>query len=107
MKMNSHPLRKLKRVRRSFGTTQKMIAEFLNITPQFYSQIELGKNTLSYELAIQISAYFGTTPDELFANDFGYERRGGTRTGAGSRMKKIKRSRDAVMTENHQQDDFV
>lgn len=102
--MNSHPLRKLKRVRRSFGTTQKMIAEYLNITPQFYSQLELGKNTLSYELAIQISAYFGTTPDELFANDFGYERRGGTKTGAGSRMKRIKRSRD-VENFNTQQDE--
>lgn len=104
--MNSRPLRKLKRVRHSFGTTQKMIAEYLNITPQFYSQIELGRNTLTYDLAIKISAYFGTTPDELFANDFGYERRGGTKTGAGSRMKRIKRARDVENFEYQQDDSF-
>lgn len=103
--MKFRPLKKLKRIRRSLGTTQKMIADTLNITPQFYSQLELGKNTLSYDLAIQIAAYFGTTPDELFANDFGYERRGGTKTGAGSRMKRIKEARGSDTSEI-QQDDF-
>lgn len=64
------PLRKLRKMRRDMRITQAMIAERLHITTQFYSQIERGVNTLSYSNAVKIAAYLGTTPDELFQDEF-------------------------------------
>lgn len=64
------PLRKLRRIRRELRVTQSMVAERLNVTTQFYSQIERGVNVLSYSNAIKIAKYFNTTPDELFKEEF-------------------------------------
>lgn len=64
------PLRKVKRIRRELKINQTMVAEFLGVTTQFYSQIERGVNVLSYQNALKIAKYFNTTPDELFKEDF-------------------------------------
>lgn len=64
------PLRKLKQVRLKHKVTQKMIAERLGCTVQFYSQMERGINVLNYSNALKIAIYFETTPDELFRDDF-------------------------------------
>jgi len=57
---------KLKEVRKKKGFTQKQIAEKLNITVSFYSQIENMKKRLYYDTAIRIDDIFNMRPDQLF-----------------------------------------
>lgn len=46
------------------------MAEHLNISLQFYSQIERGVNRLSYKNALKIAEYLNCSTDELFKEDF-------------------------------------
>lgn len=64
------PLKKLRKIRRDLKINQAVVAEFLGVTTQFYSQIERGINVLSYNNALKIAVFFNTTPDELFRDDF-------------------------------------
>jgi len=64
------PLKKLRKIRRDLKINQTMVAEFLGVTTQFYSQVERGINVLSYSNALKIAVFFNTTPDELFKEDF-------------------------------------
>lgn len=57
---------KLKELRKKKGFTQKQIAEQLNITISFYSQLENKKKKLYYDTAIKIADIFNMRPDELF-----------------------------------------
>ena len=57
---------KLKEIRKKKGFTQKQIAEQLNITISFYSQIENKKKRLYYDTAIKIADIFNMCPDQLF-----------------------------------------
>lgn len=57
---------KLKEIRKKKGFTQKQIAEKLNITVSFYSQIENMKKRLYYDTAIKIADIFNMRPDQLF-----------------------------------------
>ena len=57
---------KLKELRKNKGFTQKQIAEKLNITISFYSQLENKKKKLYYDTAIKIADIFNMRPDELF-----------------------------------------
>lgn len=57
---------RLKEIRKKKGLTQKQIAEKLNITVSFYSQIENMKKRLYYDTAIKIADIFNMRPDELF-----------------------------------------
>lgn len=57
---------KLKENRKKKGFTQKYMAEKLNITISFYSQIENKKKRLYYDTAIQIADIFNMHPDQLF-----------------------------------------
>lgn len=53
-------------IRKKKGITQKQIAEKLNITVSFYSQIENMKKRLYYDTAIKIADIFNMRPDQLF-----------------------------------------
>ena len=57
---------KLKELRKKKGFTQRQMAERLNITISFYSQIENKKKRLYYDTAIKIAAIFNMRPDQLF-----------------------------------------
>lgn len=57
---------KLRNVRKSFGYTIYDMAEMLNITASFYSQIENGNRRLFYDTAVAIADIFGMQPDDLF-----------------------------------------
>ena len=57
---------RLKELRKKKGVTQKQIAEQLNITISFYSQIENKKKRLYYDTAIKIADIFNMSPDQLF-----------------------------------------
>jgi len=57
---------KLKEIRLKKGLTQKQIAQKLNITVSFYSQIENKKKRLYYDTAIKIADIFNMRPDQLF-----------------------------------------
>ena len=72
------PLHKLRKVRLGHNVTQQQIADKLGCTLQFYSQIERGINTLSYDYALRIALFFDMTPDELFKEEFEdlYKKRG-------------------------------
>lgn len=70
--MSTFPLRKLKKLRTDSRIPQKKLASVLNCSIQFYSQLERGVNTLSYENACLLAGFFDTTPDALFLDDVLY-----------------------------------
>lgn len=57
---------RLKKLRKKKGITQKQIADELNITVSFYSQIENMKKKLYYDTAIKIADIFNMHPDDIF-----------------------------------------
>ena len=61
---------KLKELRLKKGYTAKEIAEMLNISRAFYSQIENEKRTLTYKMAVNISDILGKKPDDIFYKEF-------------------------------------
>lgn len=64
------PLAKLRRRRIQMRVTQKTMARRLQVTPQFYSEIERGLNVLSYQNALIIAEFLDTTTDDLFKEAF-------------------------------------
>lgn len=58
--------KKLKETRLKNHYTSKEMAERLNISAPFYSQLENGKRKLTYDMAIQIAGIFNLKPDKLF-----------------------------------------
>lgn len=61
---------KLKELRLKKGYTAKEMAEMLNISRAFYSQIENEKRTLTYKMAVNISDILGKKPDDIFYKEF-------------------------------------
>lgn len=61
---------RLKELRIKKGLTAKEMAEKLNISRAFYSQIENDKRTLSYKMAISISKILNTKPDDIFYKEY-------------------------------------
>lgn len=59
---------KLRNIRKQNKITIFDMAEYLHITPSFYSQIENEKRRLFYDTAIRIALFFGVKPSELFEN---------------------------------------
>ncbi len=68
-------LEKLKALRLENGLTQAVMAEELNISKQYYSQIERGERRLTYEMAVKISNVLEKTPDQIFLHTKTTERR--------------------------------
>lgn len=60
---------KLKEIRLKNNYTSKDIADILEISKPFYSQIENGRRRLSYDMAVRIANIFKMKPDELFYED--------------------------------------
>ncbi len=63
-------MKKLKELRISKNIKIKEMAELLNISEPFYSQIENKKRTLTYKLAKQIATILNVKPDDLFYDEF-------------------------------------
>ena len=61
---------KLREERIKKGYTTKYMAEQLQISKPFYSQLENDKRTLSYKMAIKIANILKSKPDKLFYDDF-------------------------------------
>ena len=61
---------KLKELRLKKGYTAKEMAEMLNISRAFYSQIENEKRTLTYKMAVNISDILCKKPDDIFYKEF-------------------------------------
>ncbi len=61
---------KLRQARLKKGYTTKYMAEQLQISKPFYSQLENDRRTLSYKMAIKIADILKTKPDKLFYDDF-------------------------------------
>lgn len=61
-----YSMEKLKVKRKKKGFTQRQMAEQLNITISFYSQLENKKKKLYYDTAIKIADIFNMKPDQLF-----------------------------------------
>lgn len=68
-------LDKLKELRLENGLTQAVMAEELNISKQYYSQIERGERRLTYEMAVKIANILKKTPDQIFLRTEATERR--------------------------------
>lgn len=61
---------KLKQARQKKGYTTTYMAEKLEISKPFYSQLENDRRTLSYKMAIKIADILKTKPDKLFYDYF-------------------------------------
>ena len=61
-----YDMKKLKELRKKHKYTIYDMADKLNITPSFYSQIENKKRRLFYDTAVKISAIFNMKPDQIF-----------------------------------------
>lgn len=57
---------KLKKMRKEKNFTVYDMANKLNISPSFYSQIENKKRRLFYDTAISIAQIFDKKPDDIF-----------------------------------------
>lgn len=57
---------KLRRIRRQKNLSIYEMAEYLKITPAYYSQLENKRRRLFYDLAIKIAGIFCLHPDDLF-----------------------------------------
>lgn len=57
---------KLKETRLKYHYTSKYMAEQLNISKPFYSQLENDKRKLTYDMAVKIARIFKLKPDKLF-----------------------------------------
>ncbi len=60
---------KLRQMRKEHGYTCGYMANILNITKAYYSQLETGARNLSYHRAIKIAQIFNVKPDEIFYED--------------------------------------
>ena len=58
--------KKLKKIRKKFKYSIYYMAENLQISASYYSQLENKKRNLSYDMAIRIANILKTTPDNLF-----------------------------------------
>ena len=58
--------KKLKETRLKNHYTSKDMAEKLNISAPFYSQLENERRKLTYDMAIKIARIFKLKPDKLF-----------------------------------------
>lgn len=61
---------KLKKIRNEKNITVNEMAKRLSISPSFYTQIENGKRTLTYKMAVRISEIFNKKPDKIFLEDY-------------------------------------
>lgn len=59
-------MKELKRIRKEKGYTIYDMAEKLDITPSYYSQLENKKRRLFYDMAFKISSIFNMKPDSIF-----------------------------------------
>lgn len=57
---------KLRKIRRQKNMSIYEMAEYLKITPAYYSQLENRRRRLFYDVAIKISSIFCLRPDDLF-----------------------------------------
>ncbi len=67
--MHRRRYRKLTVLRKKNNLTIPDMAEKLNISTAYYSQIETKKKRLSYDMALKIGKIFNLKPDELFFED--------------------------------------
>lgn len=61
--------RTLRNLRKKKGYTTADMAEKLEISKPFYSQIENQTRKLSYDMAIKIADVFHKKPDQIFLTD--------------------------------------
>ena len=64
--MNGYRLRML---RLQDGKQQKELANYLNISRQYYSEYELGKRKMPAEAIIKIAKFYNTTTDYVLGLD--------------------------------------
>ena len=57
---------KLKDLRKKKHFTANLMANILDISEPFYSQLETEKRNLTYDMAIKIAKVFNLKPDDLF-----------------------------------------
>ena len=56
------------RKKKKLNTTE--VALYLGISQSMYSYIEIGRERLTYDIAVKLSKLFNLSPDELFYDDF-------------------------------------
>ena len=68
--MKNPKLNKLREIRKKAGLNTTEVAEIIGISQSMYSYIEIGRERLSYDIAVKLSELFKSSPDELFYDDF-------------------------------------
>lgn len=62
--------KKLRNLRLQNGYTTRDMANKLEISKPFYSQLENQNRRLSYDMAIKIAQIFNMKPDQIFYQDY-------------------------------------
>ena len=68
--MKNPKLNKLREMRKKSGLNTTETAKIIGISQSMYSYIEIGRERLSYDIAVKLSELFKSSPDELFYDDF-------------------------------------
>ena len=68
--MKNPKLNKLREMRKKAGLNTTEVAEIIGVSQSMYSYIEIGRERLSYDIAVKLSELFKSSPDELFYDDF-------------------------------------
>lgn len=61
--------KKVARLRKKAGLTQKMMGNRLGISKQYVWDLEDGRKNLSYKLAFKIGKILDAKPDDIFLKD--------------------------------------
>ncbi len=62
-------MQRLIELRLALGVSQRMIAEYLGVTNQTYSNYETGKREPSREMVLRLADYFDVTTDYLLGRE--------------------------------------
>lgn len=68
--MKNPRLNRLREERKKNKLNTTKVAKFLGISQSMYSYIEIGRERLSYDIAVKLGDLFNLSPDELFFDDF-------------------------------------
>lgn len=76
--MNNNAIRKyrLKEVRESRGKTGYEVAEYLNMSPQYYYELEREDKSIKGDMLIALADWYGVPVDELINNNMPAEEPG-------------------------------
>ena len=64
--------KKIQAIRKSYGYTQEMLAEIIEVSVRYISEIEQDRAKPSYEVLVKICNLFNVSMDQIFSENIEY-----------------------------------